>query len=165
MIRFNIVFKPATGVPQPPDTKLLRQDIATDLERAGRLWQRYSRIYLASHKKRGLLDASIDIKVIDMGVIRLYGYSNMTGTHIQKGSPPRTITPKRKKYLRFLWEKGPQSSSDFTAFHFYKSVNWPGFKPIPWNQEAFDFTKPYLRAFMKATAIKYAQRFKTKQGT
>lgn len=50
------------------------------------------------------------------------------GDWIRFGTKPHAIVAKGRA-LKFLWEKGPKSNSEFTAFHFYKRVWHPGTKP------------------------------------
>ena len=68
------------------------------------------------------------------------------GDWIALGTPPHVIEAKNKRALKFLWMNGPKSSSNFTAYHFYRRVFHPGTKPNPFLSRAFARWLPGARA-------------------
>lgn len=61
------------------------------------------------------------------------------------------------KTLKFLWEKGPRSSSAFTSFHFYKSVWHPGTKANPFMSRAFKRWIPGARKGLAQISRNYVR--------
>ncbi len=103
----------------------------------GRQWVDFARSE-APEGRTGRFRQSIFYRTFQRGkVIEMRTYVEQPlGTWIKRGTKPHVIMARNARVLRFLWENGPRSSSNFTAFHFYPRVNHPGTKENPYHERA-----------------------------
>lgn len=78
------------------------------------------------------------------------------GRWILEGTKPHIIRA-HGKALKFLWEGGPRSSGEFTAYHFYAYVHHPGTKPNPFMSRAYRRWLPGARTGLNRISRNYVR--------
>lgn len=162
MVRYNMRIVPSRMV--VPEPEEMYRDIEKVFEQAGADWVSESRTLLANNVRHGKLLDSLTYRVNRSGGnVRAYMFSSGVGDILDAGiKQPYTIAARRRRSLKFLWETGPQSNENFTAFHFRYSVTHPAMPPIRWKAKAQKVTIANLKPRMIAIMLNWGVKFKNK---